>query len=126
MTERQFDPIRYNAATAVFRLGVKTYNSGMHRTLNRDPKGKGWVACNIGPKGLFCKPDKIREAIQYFEIAYSIHPDIVALHQIALGLEIIGDLGRAKTSFNKMLDQALQEKNEAYEQAAKMGLQRCS
>jgi hypothetical protein len=30
-------------ATAFFKLGVKANKAGVHRTLNRSPKGKGWV-----------------------------------------------------------------------------------
>ena len=36
-----FDQIRHKAATAVFKLAQKTSDSGIHRTVNKEPKGKG-------------------------------------------------------------------------------------
>ena len=37
----EFDESKYKEATAVFKRGVKANSAGMHRTLNRPPKGKG-------------------------------------------------------------------------------------
>jgi tetratricopeptide (TPR) repeat protein len=124
--KNEFDTNKYKAATAVFKLGAKAMESGMHRTLNREPKGKGWVPCKIEPIGLYYKPNKIREAIKYFEIAYSIYPEIITLNQIALCFEIIGEFEQAKLHFKNMQRQAEEEENDAYLQAAKTGLQRCS
>ncbi len=73
-----------------------------------------------------CKPDKVLESIEYFKIAYDIHPDIVALNQIALGYELIGDKAMAKEYFIRMKIQAENEKNDAYVQAAEHGLGRCA
>jgi tetratricopeptide (TPR) repeat protein len=119
-----FDPIRYKAATAVFKLAVKTEGTGVHRTLNREPKGKGWVPCVNAPEGMLCRPEKVREAIEYFKIAYEVWPDIVALNQIALGYEMIGDASEARDYFGRMLAQAEAEQNDAYVNAARLGLAR--
>ena len=118
------DPIRYQAATAVFKLAAKTTDSGVHRTLNREPRGKGWVQCVNSPSGLLCRPDKVREGIEYFKIAYEIWPDIVSLNQIALGFEMIGEAAVASETFEKMLAQAEAEHNSAYLNAAQRGLER--
>ena len=118
------DPIRFKAATAVFKLAAKTTDSGVHRTLNREPKGKGWVQCVNSPGGLMCRPDKVREGIEYFKIAYEIWPDIVSLNQIALGYEMIGAAADATRYFERMLTQAESEHNTAYLDAAQRGLER--
>jgi len=121
----EFDPVRHKAATAVFKLAIKTLESGMHRTLNRDPKGKGWVRCGSVFEGLMCKPDKVKEAIEYFKIAYEVFPDIVALNQIALAYETVGEEQLAIEYYGRMKDQAQLENNDAYIQAAELGLGRC-
>ncbi len=120
------DPIRHKAATTVFKLAAKTLEAGMHRTLNRPPKGKGWVPCATGPEGIMCRPEKVKEAIEYCKIAYEIHPDIVALNQIALGYEVIGDPESAVVYFRDMERQAEHEDNIAYLGAARAGITRCT
>lgn len=120
-----FDPIRHKAATAVFKLAQKTSDSGIHRTVNKEPKGKDWVQCHSAPEGMMCKPDKVLESIEYYKIAYEVYPDIVALNQIALAYDLIGEKSKAKEFFSKMKDQAKNEKNEAYIQAAVQGISRC-
>lgn len=120
-----FDPIRHKAATAVFKLANKTLESGMHRTLNQEPKGKGWMDCKVGVEGLKCKPENVKEAIAYFEIAYEVFPDIVALNQIALAYETLGENQLAVEYFGQMKEQAQRENNDAYIQAAESGLERC-
>lgn len=97
----------------------------MHRTVNREPKGKGWVACAIGVEGMMCKPDKVKEAIDLFIIAHEIFPDIVALNQVAIAYEIIGEKEQASEFFDRMSEQAERESDEVYCQAAKAGLARC-
>lgn len=121
----KFDPIRHKAATAIFKLAIKTQESGMHRTLDRDPKGKGWVKCVGIFDGLTCKPDKIKEAIEYFKIGYEVFPDIVALNQIALAYESVGEEQLAVRFYQRMKDQAQTENNDAYIQTAKLGIGRC-
>ena len=120
-----FDPIRHKAATAVFKLANKTLESGMHRTLNQEPKGTGWVDCRVGVEGLKCKPKKVRDAIAYFQIAYEVFPDIVTLNQIALANETLGEKQLAVEYFGRMKEQAKLEKKDAYIQAADSGLERC-
>lgn len=70
---KKFDPIRHKAATAVFKLAVKTSESAIHRTVNREPKGKGWVQCQNAAKGMMCKPEKVKESIEYLKIAYEVY-----------------------------------------------------
>lgn len=124
MTE--FDPVRHKAATAVFKLAVKTLESGMHRTVNREPKGTGWVDCKGVGEGFKCKPAKVREAIEYFKIAYEVFPDIVALNQIALAHGMIGEEEQALDYFGRMKQQAQLENNDAYIHASDAGLERCN
>ena len=120
----QFDQTKYREATAVFKLGVKASSAAVHRTLNRPPKGKGWVQCVHSPAGLMCKPAKVRESIEHFKKAYEIFPDIVALNQIALAYEMIGEFEAARQYFLLMKEQAQREANSAYLKAAELGLGR--
>jgi len=117
----QSDQSKYQEATAVFKLGGKAFNAGVHRTLNRPPKGKGWVQ---SPSGVMCKPDKVSESIGHFKQAYEIFPDIVALNQIALAYEILGEFPSAREYFILMKKQAEREGNPAYFNAAELGLER--
>ena len=96
----------------------------MHRTLNRDPRGKGWVRCGGIFEGLMCKPDRVKEAIEYFKIVYEVFPEIVALNQIALAYEAVGENQLAVEYYRQMKDQARLENNDAYIQAAELGLGR--
>ena len=120
----EFDPIRHKAAAAVFRLAIKTQESGMHRTLDRDPKGRGWVRCGGIFEGIMCKPDKVKEAIEYFQIAYEVFPDIVTLNQIALAYESVGEEQLAVECYKRMKDQAQLEDNDVYIQTAELGIAR--
>lgn len=112
--------------TAVFKLGMKASSKAVHRTLNRPPRGKGWVQCVNSPAGILCKPEGVRESIEHYRKAYAIFPDIVVLNQIALGFEMIGDLGEARRHFEQMAEQARREGNAAYLQAAEHALKRVS
>jgi tetratricopeptide (TPR) repeat protein len=111
-------------ATALFKLAAKASSNGVHRTLNRPPKGKGWVQAANSPAGLMCRPAKVREAIELFTKAYEEFPDIVALNQIALAYEMLGEFEAAGRHFTKMRAQAESEGNLAYRQAAELGLAR--
>jgi tetratricopeptide (TPR) repeat protein len=119
-----FDQSKYRQATAVFKLGLKANSKGVHRTLNRKPKGKGWVQCRNSPTGIMCRPDKVGESIEHFKKAYEIYPDIVALNQIALAYEMVGELEMARQQFLLMKEQAQHEQNSAYLNAAELGLER--
>jgi hypothetical protein len=120
----QSDQSKYREATAVFKLGVKASNAGVHRTLNRPPKGKGWVQCVNSPSGMMCKPNKVCESIEHFKKAYEIFPDIVALNQIALAYEMQGEFPSAREYFLLMKKQAEREGNSVYLNAAELGLER--
>ena len=106
------------------KLAMKASSKGVHRTLNRAPKGKGWVQCVNAPAGMMCRPDAVRESIEHYRKAYSIFPDIVALYQIALAHEMLGELAAAREKFSQVRTQAEAEANPAYRQAAEIGLGR--
>jgi hypothetical protein len=72
------------------KLAIKAGSKGVHRTLNRAPKGEGWVQCANAPARLMCRPQAVRESIEHYRKAYSIFPDIVALYPIALAHEMLG------------------------------------
>ena len=111
-------------ATVIFKLGLKASSAAVHRTLNRAPKGKGWVQCLNSPAGVMCRPEKVHESIAHFKRAYEIYPDIVALNQIALNYEMIGEIDAARDYFTRMRQQALEENNSIYVRAADLGLNR--
>lgn len=115
---------RRREATALFKLGMKASAVGIHRTLNRPPKGKGWVQCVNSPAGVMCRPQKVREAIGYYERAYVVLPDIAVLNQIALSYEMLGELDQARQRFEIMKQQAVRENLLPYVQAAAAALQR--
>jgi hypothetical protein len=118
------DPRSRLEATVIFKLAVKASRAGVHRTLNRAPKGKGWVQCANAPAGVMCRPEKVRDSIALFTKAYEIYPDIVALNQIALAHEMLGELEAARQHFTRMREQAFAEGLLAYVQAAELGLAR--
>ena len=122
MAESNLD--RRARATALFKLAVKANSGAVHPTLNRPPKGKGWIQAANSPTGLMCRPAKVREAIQLFTKAYDEFPDIVALNQIALAYEMLGEFEAARINFTKMRTQAESEGNVAYFKAAELGLAR--
>jgi hypothetical protein len=109
---------------AFFKLAAKASSAAVHRTLNRPPKGKGWVQAVSVPAGLMCRPAKVRDSIELFAKAYQEFPDIVALNQIALAHEMLGEFEAARSYFTKMRQQAVVEDNPAYVQAAERGLAR--
>jgi tetratricopeptide (TPR) repeat protein len=109
---------------AMFKLGMKASSKAVHRTVNRPPKGKGWVQGVNMPEGLMCRPDGVRESIEHYRKAYAIFPDLVILYQIALALEMIGELEAAAREFSLVRDQAQHEGNAVYVQGAEMALAR--
>jgi len=118
------DRDKRDRATVLFKLAAKASSAAVHRTLNRPPKGKGWVQAVNAPAGLMCRPAKVRESIELFAKAYQEFPDIVALNQIALAYEMLGEFEAAGSHFTKMRQQALTDENPAYFQAAERGLAR--
>ena len=106
------------------KLAIKANSKAVHRTLNRAPKGKGWVQCANAPAGFMCRPEGVRESIGHYRKAYSIFPDIVALYQIALGHEMLGEAQPAREHLLRVKAQAEKEGNAAYQQAAEQALQR--
>lgn len=118
------DPASRREATALFKRAVKANSTAVHRTLNRPPKGRGWVQCVNSPAGLMCRPERVRESIELFTKAYRTYPDIVALNQIALAHEMLGELEAARQHFVRMREQALGDGIPAYVRAAELGLAR--
>jgi hypothetical protein len=108
----------------VFKLARKADAKAVHRTINRPPKGKGWVQGVNMPEGLMCRPDGVRESIELYKKAYAIFPDIVLLNQIAIACEMIGELESAREFVLLMKAQAEREGNKVYAQAADMQLAR--
>ena len=115
---------RRKEAMVFVKLAIKANSKGVHRTLNRPPKGKGWVQCVNSPAGVMCKPERVRESIEHYKKAYSIFPDIVALYQVALAYEMLGERDPAREHFLLVREQAEKESNAAYRQGAELGLQR--
>lgn len=89
------DRDRRARATAIFKLALKASSAGIHRTMNRPPKGKGWV------QGVNCPPGLI-----------------------ALAYEMLGEFDSARSYFTKMREQAAAEKDDSYTNAAELGLSR--
>lgn len=108
----------------MFRRAVKANNAALHRAINRAPKGAGWVPCHNAPPGMLCRPGKLRAALALFEEAYAIWPDLVALNQLALGYEMLGDREAAHAHFQRMKTQAAREGDATYLRAAEQGLTR--
>jgi tetratricopeptide (TPR) repeat protein len=73
-----------------------------------------------------CRPAKVCQAIELFAKAYHEYPDMVALNQIALAYEMLGEFEAARTHFTKMHTQAASEGNATYLKAAELGLTRIS
>ena len=109
---------------AMFKLGAKASSKAVHRTLNRPPRGKGWVQCVNSPAGIMCRPEGVRESIEHYRKAYALFPDIVILNQIALAFEMIGELDEARRHFEQLAEQARRETNPAYLQGAELALKR--
>jgi hypothetical protein len=108
----------------VFKQAAKASSKAVHRTLNRPPKGKGWVQGVNMPQGLMCRPDKVRESIELFKQSYAIFPDIVVLNQVAIAYEMIGELESARETVLLMKAQAEREGNAPYLKGAEMQLAR--
>ena len=115
---------RRKQAMAFVKLAIKANAKGVHRTLNRAPKGKGWVQCVNAPAGIMCRPDSVRESIAHYHKAYAIFPDIVTLYQIALAHEMLGEAREAREQLLAVKAQAEKEGNTAYRQAAEAALAR--
>jgi tetratricopeptide (TPR) repeat protein len=98
----------------LLKAAVKASGAAVHRTLNRPPKGKGWVQCVNAPAGVMCRPDKVREAIEHFKKAYAVFPDAVALYQIALHYEMLGERDAAREHFLRVKEQVEREANPVY------------
>lgn len=111
-------------AMVVFKEANKASSKAVHRTLNRPPKGKGWVQGVNMPEGLMCRPDGVRESIELYKKSYAIFPDIVVLNQIAIAYEMIGELDSAREYALLMQAQAMREGNKAYLHGAELQITR--
>jgi tetratricopeptide (TPR) repeat protein len=115
---------KFQKAAPLFKAAAKASSRAVHRTLNRPPKGKGWVQCVNMPEGMMCRPEGVRESIEHYRKAYAIFPDIVILNQIGLGLEMLGELEAAAREYALVREQAEREANAAYLQGAELSLKR--
>ena len=104
----------FQEAMPLLKAALKASSQAVHRTLNRPPKGKGWVQCMNSPAGVMCRPEGVREAIAQFEKAYAIFPDVVARYQIALHYEMIGEREAARQNFLLVKEQVEREANPVY------------
>lgn len=117
---------RYKAASTVLNLAMRTENSGLERNLSASPK-EGWVR---GGTGLYCRPDKIYEALQYYEIALAIYTNATILNWKALALETLSDFPAALQAF-KDLEEWVKKNEETvankrtYIKVARSGQARC-
>lgn len=89
------DEIRFKAASAVVALANRCADKA--RGQKAAAKG-GWVANGNGFGG-FVLPAKLREAVAYYEIAHSIHPEPFAAYTRAMLLEELGDYDAAEQAF---------------------------
>lgn len=115
---------RYKAASTVFNLAIRTEASGIERNLLATPK-KGWVK---GGTGLYCQPDKIYEALQYYEIANEIYPSATTLNSKALALETLLDFPAALQAFKDLEEWSRENKGDnsaSYIEVACRGQARC-
>jgi hypothetical protein len=81
----------------------------------------------MGGTGLYCRPDKIYEALQYYEIANEISPSATILNWKALALETLLDFPAALQAFKDLEDWVRKNEadNGAYMDAACLGQARC-
>lgn len=91
------DDIRSNAAAAVVSLADRAAARG--RSDQPGGPGKpGWVAGADG-SGRYILPRKLREALAYYDIALSIHPEAFWRYTQALLREELGDFAEAEAAF---------------------------
>jgi tetratricopeptide (TPR) repeat protein len=89
------EDIRSKAAAAVVSLAERAASRG--RSDQPGGPGKpGWVA---GADGRHILPRKLREALAYYDIALSIHPEAFWRYTQALLLEELGDFAEAEAAF---------------------------
>ncbi len=114
---------RQKAANTILTLAMRTENLGIKRDLSV-PAKEGWVE---GGTGLYCKPEIIYEALQYYKIANEIHPTATGLNWMALALERLKDFPAAFDAFQNLERWVLanEKDNSAYIAVAKDGQKRC-
>lgn len=91
------DDVRRNAAAAVVSLGDRAASRG-RTSQPGDPGKPGWVAGADG-SNRYILPRKLREAVAYYDIALSIHPEDFWQYTKALLLEELGDFAQAQAVF---------------------------
>lgn len=89
------DEIRFKAASAVVSLANRCADKGREQ---KAPAKGGWVPNGNGFGG-FVQPKKLREAVAYYEIAHTIHPEPFAAYTRAMLLEELGDYDAAEQAF---------------------------
>ncbi|MDR2219081.1 MAG: hypothetical protein LBE24_00685 [Methylobacillus sp.] len=111
---------RHKAAEAVMALANRTESKGRAEIEPGKKPKPGWiVADNLGME-MLVHPEKLREAIIYYEIASSIDPKSAgdyAIYNKALLLEILGDFAEAEKTFLEI--------GYGGNQATKMHVDRC-
>lgn len=108
------EDIRSKAAAAVVSLADRAAARG--RSDQPGGPGKpGWVA---GADGRYILPARLREALAYYDIALSIHPEAFWRYTQALLREELGDFAEAETAF-------LTLDGTTYGQAGQQAAERC-
>jgi hypothetical protein len=122
MTQNNFT-YRRTAADKVFSLAERAFQSGFHNYISEPPK-KGWV---MGGTGFYCLPDKIYEALQYYEIAIEICPSATFFRMKAFALETLLDFPLAFKAYQDLEKwvKENEESNESDIKNAREGRARC-
>lgn len=116
------EEIRRKAASAVMALGQRSAAKGR---LEADGKPKpGWIPSPSDPARGYILPDKLREALAYYDIAIAIvapgDPNgAFAVYTKALLLEELGDYAEAEAVFRSL-------EGTRYANPARLGLKRCA
>lgn len=115
------EEIRRKAASAVFALGNRSAGKG-HMSVHQTPK-PGWIP-NLNHPGFgYIHPDKLREALAYYDIAISIlgasdQNSAFTIYTKGLLLEELGEYAEAEATFLLLT-------GGSYEDAGNKSLRRC-
>lgn len=123
-TPQQFDKVRFNAGTAVFRLGYSHYNKGIGP---REPKlPRGWADCPADPKCMI-HPARLKDAVRYFDISLGIWPgETTALNLKALTLKMLGEFSAAARAYTETIAAAKVAGLKPSQDVAEEGLRYCN
>jgi len=115
------DEIRRKAASAVFALGHRSASKGK-MDAHQPPKA-GWIPNPSDPACSYIQPEKLNEALAYYDIAIAIasagDPNrAFAVYTKGLLLEDLGEFEEAESVYQSLI-------GGPYESSAQLGLRRC-